>query len=80
MVEIFSYSMDKNSSLTVIEVEVLDFRLGSLLRQSEQNIFLAVERGEGVYRVKDGIYDFTFSRGELDEQKWIREYSGDYDG
>lgn len=66
----------------IIEVEVTNFFLGSMVPLNDQTIFLAVERAPGIYRVNDGTYDFTFTSSELDDGdldrpgSWIRRIDG----
>ena len=66
----------------VIEIEVLNFFLGSMVPLNDQRIFVAVERAPGIYRVNDGTYDFTFTSTELDSGdaghpgSWIRRADG----
>lgn len=62
--------------MKVIEVEVINFFLGSMTPLNSQTFFLAVERSPGIYRVNDGTYDFTFNEKELKEEEWIRRVDG----
>jgi len=56
-----------------MEVEVIDFTKGQISALNDQRNFVAVERAKGLYRVNDGIYDFTFTEAEVREGIWIKE-------
>lgn len=59
----------------LIKVKVTDHLRGglSLPGVGGKSLFVASERAPGVWRVCDGVADFTFTQVELDNKEWIEE-------
>jgi hypothetical protein len=59
--------------IKLIEVEVLDTDSCPLHFKAKGRHLLAAERAPGIWRVKDGEFNFTFTQAELDAEQWIKD-------
>lgn len=57
--------------INLIEVKVTDPLRGCIHHSALGRHLLAAERAPGIWRVRDGEFDFTFTDTELEQEEWI---------